>query len=162
MAKQDGRVLVSTYNWADHLQPYFRQRAFRGIKKTTTFDLIPGSLARCMRRPLVMSRKRNTIFQLTPPGGHQPLTSPKSSNQWGYQSSDSATCIKTFESFVLCAQTLVTASDSPQEREVPEPDHNGVARKQLHASLNPTPAKKPGYALNAKTQQNQRTCPQLN
>ena len=33
VAKQNGKVLVPTYNWSQALQPHFKQTAFRGIKK---------------------------------------------------------------------------------------------------------------------------------
>ena len=32
VAKQNGEVLVPTYNWSEALQPHFKQTAFRGIK----------------------------------------------------------------------------------------------------------------------------------
>ena len=37
VAKQNVEVLVPTYNWAEELQPHFKQTAFRGIKKYQHF-----------------------------------------------------------------------------------------------------------------------------
>ena len=37
VAKQNGEVLVLTYNWSEELQPHFKQTAFRGIKKYNHF-----------------------------------------------------------------------------------------------------------------------------
>ena len=39
VAKHNGEVLVPTYNWADELQPHFKQSAFKGIKKHQHFGL---------------------------------------------------------------------------------------------------------------------------
>ena len=33
VARQKGEVIVPTYNWAEELQPHFKQTAFKGIKK---------------------------------------------------------------------------------------------------------------------------------
>ena len=37
VAKQNGEVLVPTYNWSEELQPHFKQTVFRGIKKYNHF-----------------------------------------------------------------------------------------------------------------------------
>ena len=164
VAKQNGEVLVPTYNWADELQPHFKQSAFKGIKKHHHFRFD--------------SMKPGKVYVKTysdePEKEHDLLTDP----DWRPSATDLPQVVPPaglsaerrhylFEKIrEFCPEhvrDLVCPNPDESARtvsdEMPEQDEDGAAGGET-AVVNPTPAKKPRLLLKGSGH-NKRT-PKLN